>query len=137
MSVSCSTAGVNNEDIILYTQVEAAEQNFLGFVLSIMCMFGLSFLAASFILYPVTENSSKVFTTALYMCSVMRMVLSQAKHIQFVSGVHITSFWLSAYLWDMINAMVPIIIAVILFAAFPIDSYRENLGSVFLLFVSV
>ena len=61
----------------------------------------------------------------------------QAKHIQFVSGVHITSFWLSAYVWDLINSLVPIIAAVVLFAAFPIDSYRENIGSVFLLFVSV
>ena len=53
-----------------FPQVEAAEQNFLGFVLSVMCMFGLSFLAASFILYPVTENSSKVCTYVLvYNCS--------------------------------------------------------------------
>ena len=60
----------------------------------------------------------------------------QAKHIQFVSGVHITSFWLSAFLWDLINSLVPIIVAVILFAAFPNDSYREAIGVVFLLFVS-
>ena len=118
-------------------QVEAAEQNFLGFVLSIMCMFGLSFLAASFILYPVAENSSKVSMTTVYMHSIIvSMVLPQAKHIQFVSGVHITSFWSSAYLWDMINSLVPVIVSLILFAAFPIDSYRENLGTVFLLFVS-
>ena len=118
-------------------QVEAAEQNFLGFVLSIMCMFGLSFLAASFILYPVSENSSKVSMTTVYMHSIIvSMVLPQAKHIQFVSGVHITSFWSSAYLWDMINSLVPVIVSLILFAAFPIDSYRENLGTVFLLFVS-
>ena len=59
----------------------------------------------------------------------------QAKHIQFVSGVHVTSFWMSAYLWDLINSSVPIIAGVILFAAFPNDSYRENIGAVFLLFV--
>ena len=72
------------------------------------------------------------------MCVVFitRMSLPQAKHIQFVSGVHITSFWSSAYLWDMINSLVPVIVSLILFAAFPIDSYRENLGTVFLLFVS-
>ena len=59
----------------------------------------------------------------------------QAKHIQFVSGVHVSCFWLSAYLWDLINSFVPIIAAVILFAAFPNDSYRNNIGAVFLLFV--
>ena len=40
--------------------MDSAEQNFLGFALSILVMFGLAFLAASFILYPVAENSSKV-----------------------------------------------------------------------------
>jgi len=60
---------------------------------------------------------------------------SQAKHIQFVSGVHVTSFWVSAFLWDLINSLVTVIFGVILFAIFPNDSYRENIGAVFLLFV--
>jgi len=106
-----------------------------------MCIFGLSFLAASFVIYPVAEKSSKV-RTSIHSClhmyvSIVVLFISQAKHIQFVSGVHITSFWLSAYLWDLINSLVPTIVAVILFAAFPIDAYRESLGSVFLLFVSI
>ena len=41
-------------------QVSAAESDFLGFSLSIVVIFGLSFLAASFILYPVAEKASKV-----------------------------------------------------------------------------
>jgi len=42
------------------TQVDAAEDTFLGFSLASTVMFGLSFLAASFILYPVAEKASKV-----------------------------------------------------------------------------
>lgn len=122
--------------ISLLLQVDSAEQNFLGFALSILVMFGLAFLAASFILYPVAENSSKVSCIMQQIWALVYFLHFQAKHIQFVSGVHITSFWTSAYLWDLINAFVPIITAVILFAAFPIDSYRENIGTVFLLFVS-
>ena len=51
-------------------QVDAAEDDFLGFSLSIIVIFGLSFLAASFILYPVAEKASKVIPPLLY-CSVI------------------------------------------------------------------
>jgi len=43
-----------------YVQVDAAEGDFLGFSLSITVIFGLSFLVASFILFPVAEKASKV-----------------------------------------------------------------------------
>ena len=46
-------------------QVDAAEDDFLGFSLSIIVIFGLSFLAASFILYPVAEKASKVMPPLL------------------------------------------------------------------------
>ena len=49
-------------DFNTLSQVSAAEGDFLGFSLSIIVIFGLSFLAASFILYPVTEKASKVTT---------------------------------------------------------------------------
>ena len=46
-------------------QVDAAQSDFLGFSLSIIVIFGLSFLAASFILYPVGEKASKVIPPLL------------------------------------------------------------------------
>ena len=62
----------------------------------------------------------------------------QAKHLQFVSGVHTTSYWLGNFAWDLLNAVVPILISLILFAAFQVDAYSgEGLGAVFLLFVSM
>ena len=50
---------------ITILQVDAAEDDFLGFSLSIIVIFGLSFLAASFILYPVAEKASKVMPPLL------------------------------------------------------------------------
>ena len=71
------------------------------------------------------------------MTSVVGHFLSQAKHLQFVSGVHTTSYWLANLTWDLLNGAVPIIISFILFAAFQVEAYSgEGLAAVLLLFVS-
>jgi len=59
----------------------------------------------------------------------------QAKHLQFVSGVDTLSYWLATYTWDFINYLVPAIVILILFAAFQVDSYKDEMGIVFLLLV--
>ena len=79
-------------------------------------VFGMAFLASSFVVFVIDERSSK------------------AKHIQRVSGVHLSSFWLSAFLWDMINYIVPCVLILILFASFQVPAYQnENLPVVALL----
>ncbi len=50
----------------------------------------------------------------------------QAKHLQFVSGVHITSYWTSTFAWDLINASVPVILSIVMFAAFQVDAYSGD-----------
>ena len=61
---------------------------------------------------------------------------SQAKHLQFVSGVDVSSFWMSTFAWDLMNALVPILLSVVLFAAFQVDGYTgDGLAGVFLLLV--
>ena len=62
----------------------------------------------------------------------------QAKHIQYVSGVHTSSYWLSTFAWDLLNSLGPIVASIILFAAFQVDAYSsvEALGAIFLLLVS-
>ena len=59
----------------------------------------------------------------------------QAKHLQFVSGVDAVSFWLATYSWDLINYLFPLLGIMILFAAFQVDSLKNDLGAVFLLLV--
>ena len=62
--------------------------------------------------------------------------LFQAKHLQFVSGVHITSYWMATFAWDMINALIPVTISLILFASFQVDGYTgDGLAAVYLLLV--
>lgn len=49
-----------------------------------------------------------------------------------------TSFWISTYVWDLLNSLIPIILAVILFAAFQVDGYTgDGLAGVFLLLVKI
>ena len=59
----------------------------------------------------------------------------QAKHLQFVSGVDAVSFWLATYSWDFINYLFPLLGIMIMFAAFQVDSLKNDLGAVFLLLV--
>ena len=64
------------------------------------------------------------------------MLLFQAKHLQFVSGVDVFSYWFATYTWDLLNYFVPALGILILFAAFQVDSYKDELGIVFLMLVS-
>ena len=59
----------------------------------------------------------------------------QAKHLQFVSGVDAISFWLATYSWDLINFLFPVVGFIIMFAAFQVDSLKDDLGVIVLLLV--
>ena len=48
---------------------------------------------------------------------------SKAKHLQFVSGVDPISYWTSAFVWDIINYLLPCIVIFILFAIFAVDAF--------------
>ena len=62
---------------------------------------------------------------------------TQSKHLQFVNGVHITSYWSATFAWDLLNASIPVIISLILFAAFQVDAYtNDGLAGAYLLLVS-
>lgn len=74
-------------------------------MLSFNILFGMAFLASSFVVFLVQERSNK------------------AKHVQFVSGVDPLSYWTSAYAWDMINFLFPAVSLLILLAAFDVPAY--------------
>lgn len=54
-------------------------------VVSICVIFAMSFIPASFVLFLIQERVSK------------------AKHLQFVSGVNPTVYWLANFSWDMVT----------------------------------
>ena len=62
----------------------------------------------------------------------------QVKHLQFLSGIHSSSYWLASYAWDLLNTLIPIVLIVIIFAAFQVDTYRSSqvLGAIFILLVT-
>lgn len=60
-----------------------------GFRIALNLLIAMAFLASTFSILAVSERAV------------------QAKHVQFVSGVHVATFWLSALLWDLISFLVP------------------------------
>lgn len=56
-------------------------------LIAISVIFAMSFIPASFILFLVEERTSN------------------AKHLQFVSGINPTTYWISNYLWDLVNTL--------------------------------
>ena len=84
---------------------EQAETFGLGSMVAFVMIFGMAFLSSSFGVFLIMEKSTK------------------AKHLQIVSGVHSITFWLSKYLWDLINYMIPCALIGILMLACKVDSY--------------
>lgn len=100
------------------SRLNAAASDPTGFGISTLVVFGYSFLLASFVLFLVAEKESK------------------AKHLQFVSGVSPTSYWLSSFVWDLINALLPVVITIIIFAAFQVEAFSgPALGAIFLVLI--
>lgn len=92
------------------------QRNGVGFNVAFNILFGMAFLASSFVVFLVQERSNK------------------AKHVQFVSGVDPFSYWDSAYTWDLINFLLPTLSLLILVAAFDVPAYTgARLGYLFIL----
>uniref|UniRef100_A0A7M4G151 ATP binding cassette subfamily A member 7 n=1 Tax=Crocodylus porosus TaxID=8502 RepID=A0A7M4G151_CROPO len=86
-------------------------------LVSICVMFAMSFVPASFVLFLIEER------------------VSQAKHLQFVSGMTPGVYWLGNFAWDMCNYLVPAALVVLIFLGFQQKSYvsAANLPSLVLL----
>uniref|UniRef100_A0ABM5F152 Phospholipid-transporting ATPase ABCA3 n=1 Tax=Pogona vitticeps TaxID=103695 RepID=A0ABM5F152_9SAUR len=92
-----------------------------GFAIAINLLYGMASLSSTFALLLVSERAIK------------------AKHVQFVSGVYVVSFWLSALLWDLINFLVPCVLMLVVFQAFDVkaftqDSHLVDVMQIFLLY---
>ena len=85
-----------------------ATEDFTGFGLAILVVCGYSFFLGNFIIFLVKEKESK------------------AKHLQFVSGVSVTSYWLSAIAWDLVNAFLPIFFTLVVFRGFPLSAFHGS-----------
>uniref|UniRef100_A0A8C8YZG7 ATP binding cassette subfamily A member 7 n=1 Tax=Prolemur simus TaxID=1328070 RepID=A0A8C8YZG7_PROSS len=86
-------------------------------LISICVVFAMSFVPASFTLVLIEER------------------VTQAKHLQLIGGLPPTLYWLSNFLWDMCNYLVPVCIVVLIFLAFQQKAYvaPANLPALLLL----
>ena len=80
-------------------------QGFEGFAIAVNLLFGMSFLAASFVLFLIRERAVK------------------SKHSQFVSGAGTLSFWSATFCWDVVNYLVPCVCVIVTFVAFNVDAF--------------
>ncbi|XP_031561453.1 ATP-binding cassette sub-family A member 3-like [Actinia tenebrosa] len=85
--------------------------------MAIFLAMGMAYMAASFIAFLVQERASK------------------AKHLQFVSGVDSFCYWFGTYTWDYLNYLIPALFVLVIFAAFQVESYKNDMGAVFLLLI--
>ncbi|KAM4718470.1 retinal-specific phospholipid-transporting ATPase ABCA4a isoform 3-T3 [Anableps anableps] len=81
-----------SEITVLTTSVDA--------VVAICVIFAMSFVPASFVLYLIQER------------------VTQAKHLQFVSGVSPLVYWMANFLWDMVNYSISAAMVVEIFLFF-------------------
>lgn len=79
-----------------------------GFDIALNLLFAMAFLASTFSILAVSERAV------------------QAKHIQFVSGVHVATFWLSALLWDLISFLIPSLLLLVVFKAFDVHAFTRD-----------
>lgn len=73
---------------------EIANKDLTSFNIATGLTFGFSFLIASFSVILIKER------------------VSGAKHLQFLNGCNSSVFWLSAFIWDMMNYSIPVLIVV-------------------------
>jgi ATP-binding cassette subfamily A (ABC1) protein 3 len=78
-----------------------------------LVVFSFPFIAGAFASFVVAERESK------------------ARHLQTVAGVEPSAYWISTYLWDIINYQIPLWITVVLMFAFEVDVLTSSNGDVF------
>ncbi|KAM4533545.1 retinal-specific phospholipid-transporting ATPase ABCA4-like [Odontesthes bonariensis] len=88
-----------SEITVLTTSVDA--------VVAICVIFAMSFVPASFVLYLIQER------------------VTQAKHLQFVSGVSPLVYWIANFLWDMVNYSISAAMVVKIFIFFDKRCYTS------------
>ncbi|NXG55009.1 ABCA4 protein, partial [Hemiprocne comata] len=88
-----------SEVTVLTTSVDA--------VVAICVIFAMSFIPASFVLYLIQERVTK------------------AKHLQFVSGVSPVIYWLTNFMWDIVNYALSAGMVVLIFAGFNKKAYTS------------
>lgn len=82
----------------------------------------LSIVAALFLLIPYC------YIPGAFCVFIVKEKISKSKHLQLVSGVNMTSYWFSTYLWDMSLFFLLTILTMAIFLAYGRDSAAVFVG---------
>jgi len=91
---------VRNTPLPLTVMGELRIQTFLTMFMALFVLIPFSYLPATFSIFVVKERFIK------------------AKHLQLVSGVHPTTYWVSHYLWDLANFFVVVVAVMVVFGLY-------------------
>ena len=83
----------------------------------------LALFASLFILIPLC------YIPAAFCIFIVRERVSKSKHLQMVSGVSMTAYWVSTYLWDMLLYAILTALAMSALAIFKDEAARVFIGS--------
>nr|XP_056717219.1 glucosylceramide transporter ABCA12 [Euleptes europaea] len=99
------------------SQEQVMLSSLLDIIVSMSVLIGYSITTASFVLYVVKEHQNK------------------AKQLQHISGLGVTSYWVTNFIYDLVYFMVPIALSIGVISAFQIPAFfnDNNLLAVFLL----
>ncbi|XP_014165755.1 ATP-binding cassette sub-family A member 12 [Geospiza fortis] len=99
------------------SQEQVMLNSLLDIIVSMSVLVGYSITTASFVLYMVKEHQTK------------------AKQLQHISGIGMTTYWVTNLVYDLVLFMVPIGLSVGVISAFQIPAFcnNSNLVAVFLL----
>lgn len=77
------------------------------------------------------------FVSAFYIIFHIKERVSNAKHLQFVSGVDVITFWGISYLWDFLTFVITSFCLIITILLYQEDGYNtfSDLGRVFAVFL--
>jgi len=82
-------------------------------LISIFTIVAMSFVNASFVLFLVYERSIK------------------SVHLQFLIGLNPLLYWITNFIWDMLNYMLPASCVIIIFKIFDVPAYVQGMGIFF------
>ncbi|XP_014807435.1 PREDICTED: ATP-binding cassette sub-family A member 12 [Calidris pugnax] len=99
------------------SQEQVMLNSLLDIIISMSVLVGYSITTASFVLYVVKEHQTK------------------AKQLQHISGLGMTSYWVTNFVYDLVLFMVPIGLSIGVISSFQIPAFcnNNNLLAVFLL----
>lgn len=84
----------------------------------------LSVLASLFLLIPLC------YIPGAFVVFLVRERMSKSKHLQLVSGVELTSYWISAYLWDLTLFLILTLLLMIVFLIYGRESAVVFVGDI-------